>query len=160
SPARGEGVIAQYCDDRGRSVFVRLVLAVVARQLPNRGPAAQLHAVLLVDEDDLHVHHVAHLADVVDAVDVFVRQLADVAQAIFAGQNLDEGAKVFYAGHPSVVDLADLHRLGERFDATHGRLGAFRFVAGDRHRAIVLDFDRRAGLFLDGANRLAARTDE
>ena len=37
------------------------------RLLAQRGLAAELHAVLLVDGDHLHLHLVAHLADVADA---------------------------------------------------------------------------------------------
>ena len=44
----------------------------------------------------------------VDAADVAVGQLADVAQAVLARQDLDERAEVLDRGDPAFVDLADL----------------------------------------------------
>ena len=51
---------------------------------------------------------VADLAHVVDLVDVLVVQLADVAQAVAARQDLDEGAEVLDRRDLALVDLADL----------------------------------------------------
>ena len=64
------------------------------------------------------------LHDVLDLVDVLVVQLADVAQAVAAGQDLDEGAEVLDRRDPALVDLADAHLLGQRLDLELGRLGA------------------------------------
>src|SRR5262245_22960434 len=65
---------------------------------------AELHAVLLVDSDHLDAHFVTDFANVRNAVDVIVGQLADVAQPVLAGNDLDERAKVLDAGHPTVID--------------------------------------------------------
>ena len=54
----------------------------------------ELDAVLVVDGDHLDEHRVADPADVGHAADVAVGQLADVDQAVLAGQDLDERAEV------------------------------------------------------------------
>ena len=87
------------------------------------GLARQLDAVLVVDGDHLDQHRVADPADVGDARDVAVGQLADVAQAVLAGQDLDEGAEVLDRGDPALVDPADLDALGHGLDLVAGRLG-------------------------------------
>ena len=56
---------------------------------------------------------VADLADVADAGDVAVGQFADVAEAVFAGQDFDERTEVLDAADAAVVDLADLDGLGQ-----------------------------------------------
>ena len=89
--------------------------------------ARQLDAVLIVDGDDLDLHDIADLADVLDLVHVLVVQLADVAQAVAAGQDLDEGPEILDRRHPSLVDLADAHLLGQRLDLHAGRFGLVRF---------------------------------
>ena len=57
-------------------------------------------------------------------IDVAVGQLADVAQAVLAGQDLDERAEILDARDAAFVDLADLHRRGQRLDLAQRRLGA------------------------------------
>ena len=74
----------------------------------SRRLARQLDAVLVVDGDHLDLQLVADLADVFDLADVLVVQLADVAQAVAARQDLDEGAEVLDRRDPALVDLADL----------------------------------------------------
>ena len=86
--------------------------------------AGELDAVLLVDGDDLDEHRVADPADVGDAVDVAVGQLADVDQAVLAGEDLDEGAEVLDGHDAALVDLADLDALGHRLDPVAALLGA------------------------------------
>ena len=56
------------------------------------------------------------LHHVVDPADVLVVQLADVAQPVAAGQDLDERAEVLDRRHLALVDLADLDLLGQRLD--------------------------------------------
>src|SRR3712207_9074154 len=64
-------------------------LALGAPLLAQQRLARQLDAVVLVDGDHLDLQPVAHLAHVLDLADVLVVQLADVAQAVPAGQDLD-----------------------------------------------------------------------
>src|SRR5437867_1296463 len=73
--------------------------------LPQERLPRQIHAVLVVDGDHLHLQPVADLADVLDLLDVLVAQLADVTQAVAAGQDLDEGAEVLDRRHPALVHL-------------------------------------------------------
>ena len=58
-----------------------------------------------------------------DLADAVGRELADVQQAVGAGQDLDEGAVRLDAPHRAVVDLADLGHLGEALDDLDGALG-------------------------------------
>jgi hypothetical protein len=47
-----------------------------------------IHAVLIIDQNDLHLHHIAHLADVTTFS--CIGQLADVAETVLAQQDLDK----------------------------------------------------------------------
>ena len=58
--------------------------------------------------------------------DVAVGQLADVDQAVLAGQDLDEGAELLDGGHAALVDPADLDPFGHGLDLVAGGLGARR----------------------------------
>src|SRR5690606_33569860 len=109
---------------------------------------------------DLHHHHVTDTANIADARDVFARKLADVAEAILAGQNLDKSAEVFHARDGSLVDPSDLDRRGHRFDATQSPLDRRLVGTGDRDRAVFLDIDGDAFVLLDSSNRLSARANE
>ena len=131
-----------------------------SRLLQKHGLAAELHTILLVDSNDLHPHNVADPADISHTAYIFSRQLADMAEAVFAGNEFNEGAKVLHARHPTLVDAANLDRRGECFDLRHGSHRPFRIVAGHRHRAVILDLDAGAGRLLNGTDRLAARTDQ
>ena len=92
--------------------------------------------------------------------DVLVVQLADVAQAVPARQDLDEGAEVLDRGDPALVDLADLHLLGQRLDLGLGGLGAGGVQVRNVNGAVVLDVDLGAGRLLDALDGLAARADQ
>src|SRR5207248_907940 len=74
--------------------------------------ARQFHAVVLVDGDDLHLDLVADAHHVFDLADVLVVQLADVAQSIAAGRDLDEGAEILDRRDLALVDLADANLFG------------------------------------------------
>src|SRR5579883_1133208 len=140
--------------------FVIRYLRLGLLQLAQGGLAAELDAVLLVDRDHLDLDLVADFAYVAHALHVAVGQFANVAQAVFAGQDFDERAKVLDTGHAAVVNLADLDALGEGLDATHGGVGAVGVGRRDDHRTVVLDLDDRTGHFLDRADRLAPRADK
>src|SRR5262249_37769688 len=117
-------------------------------------------AILVVDRNNLHLKFVAHLANVLDPADILVVQLADMAQAVAARQNLDERAKLLDRSHPTFVHLADANFLADRLDLLRGRFRAGRIQAGDINRAIVLDVDLGAGGFLYALDVLAARADQ
>src|SRR5436190_1207964 len=82
--ARRTGV----CGPPGR--FGRMSAGVL---LPEHRLSRQLDAVLIIDRDHLHLQDIADFADVFHLVDVLVVQLADVAQAVTAGKDLDERTK-------------------------------------------------------------------
>ena len=111
---------------------------------------------MIVDGDDLHLQVVPDLADVLHPVDVFVVELADVAQAVASRQNFDECAKVFDGGHPPVVDLADADFLGQGFDLELGSFGAGRIHVRDKDRAVIVDIDLGARGLLNAFDGLAA----
>ena len=66
---------------------------------------------MFIDGNHLDIELVANLDHVIDLADVFVVQLADVAQTIPAGDDLDESAEVLDRGDLTLVDLADAHLL-------------------------------------------------
>src|SRR5262249_26472002 len=122
--------------------------------------ARQLDAVLIVDGDHFDLHDVADLADAFDLVHVLVVELADVAEAVAAGEDLDEGAEVLDRSDTALVDLADLDLLGDGFDLGLGGFGAGGVDVRDVYRAVVVDVDLGAGHFLNALDVLAAGTDE
>ena len=66
---------------------------------------AQIHAVLLVDLDDLDEDDVAHVDDVGDLVHSLFGELGDVDHAVLAGSEVDARAEL------SLVVLHDLDHL-------------------------------------------------
>src|SRR5262249_41629642 len=88
-----------------RSADVALGTLVLVLQ---EGLARHLDPVLLVDGDHLHLDLVAQLDHILDPADVLVVQLADVAQGVLAGRDLDEGAEFPDGDHLALVDPADL----------------------------------------------------
>src|SRR5205807_8193056 len=94
-----------------------LALGLLAQQ----GLARQLDAVVLVDGDHLDLDPVADLDHVLDLADVLVVQLADVAQAVAARGDLDEGPEVLDRRDLPLVDFADPDLLGQRLDLGPGR---------------------------------------
>src|SRR5205807_531653 len=97
---------------------------------------------------------------VVDAGDVAFGHLADVDQAVLAGQDLDERAKVLDRGHAPFVNPADLDPFGHRLDLVAGRLGPLGAGGGDGDDTAVIDVNLDPGLFLEPADRLAAGADQ
>src|SRR4051794_11471691 len=80
-------------------------------------------------------------------------------QAVRAGKNFYEGAKVDDFSHRSFVDLADL-RLGSDFLDHLDGLSRSLFIAGSNgHRAVVFDIHLDAGRFNDAADYFAPRAD-
>ena len=128
--------------------------------LAEGGLAREFHAALIVNQEYLHAHHVAELHHVADLLDVPVGELGDVAQAVLPGDDFDEGAKVLDGGDAAGVDGSDFDFRTEFFDFFEGLFGFAFADGGDEDRAVLLDLDGRAGGFLDGADGLAAGTDE
>ena len=95
-----------------------------------------------------------------DLAHALLVELADVHQAVGAGQDLDEGAEVGQALDQAHVELADLGLGGEALDDVDGLLGQQAVGRGDVDRAVVLDVDGHAGLRGDAPDGLAARADD
>ena len=86
--------------------------------------------------------------------------LADVQQAVGAGEDLDEGAKLRQANHLAQVGLADFGHGGEIADHLQSLLQPFLIARGHVDAAAVVDIDLYAGGFDNAANRLAAWSDQ
>src|ERR1700754_2143897 len=83
------------------AVVLRLLVAVEQRL------HRQLDAALLVGLEDLDANDLAFLQEVGDLLDALVRDLADVQQAVLAGQQVHERAEVEDLRDRAFVDLAD-----------------------------------------------------
>ncbi len=89
-----------------------------------------------------------------------IRELRRADETFLAGQNLDESAEVYQPADDAVVDLADLHLLGEGAHGVHRALHALLGDGGDVDGAVVLDVNLGAGLILNAPDDLAARAND
>ena len=84
--------------------------------------------------------------------------LADVQQAVFAGQHVHQGTKFQDLDDRAFIDLANFHFGGDFLDAALGFVGLGRFGGGDGDGAVFLDVDLATGLVgqrTDGGTALA-----
>ena len=116
----------------------------------------QLDAVLIIDGDDLHFELVTNLADVADRLHEAFGQFANVAQAVLARSDFDEGTEVLDRADRSIVYAADLDLFSDGFHAGECVFAAHLIGTGDQHLAVIGHIDLRLGLFLDRADILAA----
>ena len=80
-------------------------------------------------------------------------------QAVLTGQQVHEGAEGLDGDHATGVLLARLRNLDDELDALDGLIDGLASAA-DKDGAVLLDVDRSAGLILDAADDLTARTDD
>ena len=80
-------------------------------------------------------------------------------QAIASGQDLHDRAKVEQADHVAFVNPADLDFGRDLLDPLARRVARVGVDRGDRHRAVVLDVDRRARFFGQRADDRTALAD-
>ena len=132
------------CRSVGRSRVARPSSAPsAARGLLDHGDQRQLAAV--VDLGDLDLDLLADRDDVLDVLDALAAgqgaQLADVQQAVLAGEQRDERTEVGRLHDRAEVALADLghRRVGDRVDGGPGGLGGLAVGGTDVDRAVVLD---------------------
>src|SRR5262245_19951769 len=111
---------------------------------------------MLVDVDDYDLHLITDANHIAHRIHVAAGELADMHQAIAAGEDFDERPEVLHATDAAGVDLADLHGRGESFDLRQSRFRPFAVGAGDGDHAAVLDFQHAAGRFLNRPDGLAA----
>ena len=126
----------------------------------HQGLARQLDTVMLVNSDHLDLHQVTHLADFVHIGNKARVKFADMTQAVPAGQDLDEGAKVLDGGDFTLVNAANLHFFGDGFHPTLGSFGPLGVGMGNVDGTVVLDLDLGARAFLDPLDVLAPRPNE
>src|SRR5262249_61752516 len=124
--------------------------------LPQQHLARQLDAIVLVDGDHLHLDLVAKFDNVLDLPDILVVQFADVAEAIAARGDLDEGSEVLDRGDLALVDLADADFFRQGLHLGTGGLGASGVAVRDLDQTRVVDIELGPRLLLDGLDGLAA----
>ena len=127
------------------------------------GAAAEFDAAAFVDHEAFDPHFVADLADVFNRTDAGVGKFGDVAEAVFAGDDFDEGAEFFDAGDGAFVDLAFFGFGGDGGDFADGDFEGFGVVGEDLDDAKAVGFfdvDLGAGEFGDAADVFAAGADE
>src|SRR5690606_6109188 len=114
----------------------------------------------VVDLEDLDEDFLAFLQVVRDFLYTLLRDLRDVHEAVFAGEDRDEGAEVDDLRDFAFVDLADFRFRANRLDHFEGFVARGCVFAVDPDVAVVVDVDRRAGGFGDAADRGAALADD
>src|SRR5688572_2945973 len=140
-------------------ILARLRLHVSLRLVQQR-LAAQLHAPLIVDADQLDAHDLALLHHVLDLLDAAILELGDVHQAVAAGKDLHEGTERGDALDRPLIDPADLGLLDDRLDPAQSFLTARSLDGRDGDHAGVVDVDLRPRLLLHRADDLSARADD
>src|SRR5690606_9392664 len=95
----------------------------------------------IVDVVDLDLQLVAFLEVVLDALDALLGDLADVKQAIGAGEDVDEGTELGDLGHAPVVLLADLCRLRQALDLGLDGVRGSGVLGVDAHGAVLEHLD-------------------
>src|SRR5574344_2472019 len=126
----------------------------------HRRLAAELDASALVDVKALDRDLVADLADAFHRLEELVRELGDVAEAVHAGEDLDERAELLDAGDGALVDLADLGDGADRADRALGGFHRLGIGREDRDLAVVVDVDLGAGRLDDAADVGSSGADE
>src|SRR6266852_6316932 len=113
-----------------------------------------------LDGENFHENLVAELQLIANVADAMLGDFADVQEAVGAGEKLDEGAKLGEANDFAEIGLADFGAGGDVADHRESGIAAGSAGGEDVHGAVFEDVDLDAGGFDDGANFLAARTDE
>ena len=139
------------CERLVRGLFVEFL---------HRRLAGELDAPALVDVKALDLDDVADLADAVHRLQELVAELGDVAEAVYAREDLDEGAEVLDPGDLALVDLAGLGLGRDLADRPLGGLHRLLRRREDRDLAVVVDVDLRAGGLHNAADVRAAGPDE
>lgn len=124
---------------------------------------AQLElAALLVDSDDLNLDHIANVNLTFKGLGTSPVVFADVHEAFFAREELEEGAELNDAYHFSVINLADLRNGSDVFDPLDSSIDALLVGRSDidtSEIAILFDSDSGTGLALDFLNNFATLAD-
>src|SRR4029078_7168088 len=89
-----------------------------------------------------------------------VRDLRDVYETVLARKDLDEGAEIHEPDDLAFVNSAALAVRRNELDATLRLAARGAADRGDLDGAVVLDVDRGAGLFRDGADDRPALADD
>ena len=116
-----------------------------------------MHVVYLLHR---HEYPVADLKGVLQRRHAIVADLADVEQALFAGQDFDEDAEGEHPRHGADEGLARLNFTDDVFYDLNGHLGRVVVDRRDADSAAVLDVDLGAGLLDYAADRLSAGADD
>src|SRR6185312_6281622 len=158
-PNGGAGSAPQFHPRRGTVAVLTRVVNVLGGRT-ERFFTAEADLPLAVDRDDLDQDLVALLEDVGHLVDPLGVELRDVDEAVGARQYLHEGAEVDDATHHAIVELPHLRLGRQALDDVDRLLGRRVIRRSDADGPVVLDVDGHARLLDDGANHLAARSDD
>src|ERR1700674_797501 len=112
------------------------------------------------DGENLDEDLVAQLQLVANIADAMLGDLADVQEAVGAGEELDERAELRQADDFAEIGFADFGAGSDVADHLQGRIAASSAGGEDVDRAVFEDVNLDARSFNDGLDLLAARTDE
>src|SRR5712691_10691466 len=154
------GALAGSNNDGGSHSTALMLLCQFFVFLRHGGFPREPHAAFFIYPQAFDPDFIAQFDDVFSLFDAEVRQFADVNQAIFAGQEFDEGAKLFNRDHSAAIDFADLRFGRHAHDRIARDLHPIRRYREDIHRAVVFDIDFAARFFDEFLDVLASRTNE
>src|ERR1035441_8816196 len=145
----------QLLPSRSLLLGLRQLLALLAQH----GLAAELDLVAF-ERQNLDQNLVAFLQLVAHFAHAVLGDLADVQQAVGAGEDLDESAEIHQPHDLAQVGLAHFGHRGDVADDLE-RLVGRGFVGGrNMHGAVIVHVDLHAGLLDDAANHLAPWSDD
>ena len=139
-----------------------LFLLVAFRLLQQRLVAQLQLASLLVDIDYLHTNYIAFVDEAFQGVGATPLILADMHQALFPRQELEESAELDNADHLCIVDLSHFGHsayLTYPLDGSSNIVLVLRCHINNAEVAHLFDIDNRIGLGLNLLNNLTTLTD-
>src|SRR5579859_247540 len=113
-----------------------------------------------LDRQDFYEDLVAEFQLITNVADAVFGDFADVEEAVGAGEELDECAKLRQANDFAEIGFADFGGGGDVADHLQGRIAAGAAGGEDMHGTVFEDIDFDAGGLDNGLDFLAARTDE
>src|SRR5579859_1952568 len=113
-----------------------------------------------LDRQDFYEDLVAEFQLVANVADAVFGDFADVQEAVGAGEELDECAKLRQANDFAKIGFADFGGGGDVADHLQGRIAAGAAGGEDMHGTVFEDVDLDARSFDDGPDFLATWADE
>src|SRR5262245_30303021 len=136
-----------------RTVSTELILG--EKRLPGK-----LHAAAIVHFEQFDLHNVALLDDILGLLGAAVLELADVEQALDAGDDLHKGTERCCALDWALVNLAHFRLGHNRGDHLARLLTGITAHCRNRDEAVVIHIDLGPGRVLNAPDRLPLRSDD